>query len=149
MWTQPRGNLHVHVVSVTTYRRGVFHEAMPTRCDQVIRQVREDFGAELRELPGETDHVHLLVGYPPTFALSRVVNSLKRLASHRLRLGYSARSTGDAPQGMCGARPPSPRAAAEHHQRSSRSTSVGRNDPTRQALPPRPEGPGFRAQILR
>lgn len=81
-------NLHVHLVFVTKYRRGVFDDAMLIRCEQVMRQVCEDFGAELREFNGEPDHVHLLVHYPPTFALSRLVNSLKGVSSRRLRQEY-------------------------------------------------------------
>ena len=78
-------NLHVHLVFVTKYRRGVFDDDMLTRCEQVMREVCADFGAELREFNGEADHVHLLVHHPPTFALSRPVNSLKGVSARRLR----------------------------------------------------------------
>jgi len=37
------------------------------------------------KLDGEADHVHLLVNFPPTVALSRLVNSLKGVSSRRLR----------------------------------------------------------------
>ena len=43
------------------------------------------FKCELREVGWETDHVHLLVGYPPKVALSRLINSLKGGSAHRLR----------------------------------------------------------------
>lgn len=33
---------------------------------------------------GEGDHVHLLVEYPPTIALSELVNSLKDVSSRHL-----------------------------------------------------------------
>ncbi|MGW2557030.1 IS200/IS605 family transposase [Streptomyces sp. NPDC001635] len=46
-----------------------------------MRKVCEDFGAELREFNGETDHVHLLVHYPPRIALSRLVGSLKGVSA--------------------------------------------------------------------
>jgi putative transposase len=47
-------------------------------------------GAELREFNGETDHVHLLVHYPPKVALSRLVNSLKGVSARRLRQEFPA-----------------------------------------------------------
>jgi putative transposase len=78
-------NLHVHLVFVTKYRRGVFNADMLTRCEQIMRKVCDDFGAELREFTGEDDHVHLLVHYPPTIAVSRLVNSLKGVSSRYLR----------------------------------------------------------------
>lgn len=58
------------------------------RAIEVIREacqsVCNDFGAKLVELNGEDDHVHLLVEYPATVALSRLVNSLKGVSSRML-----------------------------------------------------------------
>lgn len=76
--------LHVHLVFVTKYRRGVLSD----RAREVIRGacagVCADFGAQLVEMDGEDDHVHLLVEYPPTVSLSRLVNSLKGVSSRLL-----------------------------------------------------------------
>jgi putative transposase len=47
--------------------------------------VRTDFGCELTELNGKAAHVHLLVNFPPTVTISRLVNSLKGVSSRRLR----------------------------------------------------------------
>lgn len=58
------------------------------RAREVIREacagVCADFGAQLVEMDGEDDHVHLLVEYPPTVSLSRLVNSLKGVSSRLL-----------------------------------------------------------------
>jgi len=48
-------------------------------------QVCQDFECELRETGWESGHVHLLVGYPPKVALSRLINSLKGVSARRLR----------------------------------------------------------------
>lgn len=82
-------NLHVHLVFVTKYRRGVFTDAMLARCEEIMRDVCLDFEAELREFNGEDDHVHLLVHYPPKVQLSKLVNSLKGVSSRRLRQEYA------------------------------------------------------------
>jgi putative transposase len=55
------------------------------RMEQVMRNVCADFSAELAEFNGESNHVHLLVNFPPTVAISRLVNSLKGVSSRRLR----------------------------------------------------------------
>ncbi|MFC3996658.1 IS200/IS605 family transposase [Nocardiopsis sediminis] len=81
-------DLHVHLVFVTKYRRGVLTGAMLTRCEEIMRQVCEDFGAGLREFDGEDGHVHLLVHYPPKVQLSKLVNSLKGVSSRLLRKEY-------------------------------------------------------------
>ncbi|MFI9770215.1 IS200/IS605 family transposase [Streptomyces sp. NPDC052415] len=56
--------LHAHVVFTPRFRREVFSGPVLTRCEEVMRKVCEDFGAELREFNGRNDHVHLLVHYP-------------------------------------------------------------------------------------
>jgi putative transposase len=42
----------------------------------------------LAEFNGQEDHVHLLVQYPPKVAFSHLVNSLKGVASRRLRQDF-------------------------------------------------------------
>lgn len=54
-----------------------------------MRDVCTDFGAVLQEFNGEDDHVHLLVTYPPTVQLSKLVNSLKGVSSRHLRNEYA------------------------------------------------------------
>ena len=55
-----------------------------------MRDICAGVGAELREFNGETDHVHLLVHYPPSLALSVLVNRLKGVSSRRLLQQYPA-----------------------------------------------------------
>ncbi len=55
------------------------------RMAEIMQAVCANFGAQLREFNGEADHVHLLVNFPPTIAVSRLVNSLKGVSSRRLR----------------------------------------------------------------
>jgi putative transposase len=81
--------LHVHLVFVTKYRRGVLSGEMLRCCEAAMRKVCTDFGAELREFSGEEDHVHLLIGYPPKVAISALVNSLKGVSARRLRQEFT------------------------------------------------------------
>lgn len=80
--------LHAHPVFVTTYRRPVFTDPMLTCCERLMRQLCADIDADLAEFNGETDHVHLLVHYPPSLALSVLVNRLTGVSSRRLRQQY-------------------------------------------------------------
>jgi putative transposase len=77
--------MHVHVVSVTKYRHPVFTARHLEPMEQIMRDVCADSGAELAEFSGEAEHVHLLVNFPPTVAISRLVNSLKGVSSRRPR----------------------------------------------------------------
>ncbi len=74
-------NLHVHLVFVTKYRRGVFTKAILEDMRPVMASVCRDFEAELVEFDGEDNHVHLLVNDPPKVAISTLVNSLKGVSS--------------------------------------------------------------------
>lgn len=77
--------MHVHLVFVTKYRREVFDADAIRRLRRIFAKVCADFEAELIEMDGEGDHVHLLVEYSPKVAVSRLVNSLKGVSSRLLR----------------------------------------------------------------
>ena len=77
--------MHVHLVFVTKYRHKVFTDAHLTRLEAIFRDVCADFECELVEFNGETDHVHLLVNFPPKVAVSHLVNSLKGVSSRYMR----------------------------------------------------------------
>ena len=77
--------LHAHLVFLTKYRHRVFIDAHLSRMETIMRDVCADFETELVEFNGKTNHVHLLVNFPPKVALSRLVNSLKGVSSRRLR----------------------------------------------------------------
>ena len=68
--------MHVHLVFVTKYRKGVFTISILEELRSIFHDVCSDFEAELIEFDGETDHVHLLITYPPKVAISKLVNSL-------------------------------------------------------------------------
>ena len=77
--------MHVHLVFVTKYRRGVFTAEIIDDLRDIFTEVCTDFEAELIEFDGEHDHVHLLVNYPPKVAVSALVNSLKGVSSRMIR----------------------------------------------------------------
>ena len=77
--------LHVHLVFVTKSRREVFDADALDRLKAHFARVCGDFEARLVEMNGETDHVHLLVEYPPKVDVSSLVRSLKGVSSRMLR----------------------------------------------------------------
>jgi putative transposase len=84
--------LNVHLVFVTKYQRGVLTGEHLATLREVFASVCADFGAELVEMHGSDDHVHLLIAYPPTVAVARLVNSLKGVSARRLRQRYRVRT---------------------------------------------------------
>lgn len=73
--------MHVHLVFVAKYRRRVFDGDAINRLRTIFANTCADFEAQLIEMDGEDDHVHLLVEYPPKVAVSSLVNSLKGVPS--------------------------------------------------------------------
>lgn len=78
-------NLNAHLVFVTKYRKSVFNQKALTILQIIFADVCEKFEATLVECNGETEHVHLLVNYPPKVSLSKLVNALKGVSSRLLR----------------------------------------------------------------
>lgn len=77
--------IHVHLVFVTKYRRGVFTKAILDDLRAIFTNVCADFEAELVEFYGEDDHVHLMLTYAPKISVSSLVNSLKGVSSRLIR----------------------------------------------------------------
>lgn len=107
-------NLHVHLVFVTKYRKKVLADNHRQYFKEVVAEICKDFGAELKECNGEGDHVHMLIQYPPTVQLSKMVNNLKSVTSRRMRANFiDLRAAYDKPvlwsrsyfAGSCGGAP--------------------------------------------
>lgn len=77
--------MHVHLVFVSRYRHQVFDHEARERLHELFMKICIDFEAELIEMDGGHDYVHLLVNYPPKVAVSTLVNSLKGASSRVLR----------------------------------------------------------------
>ncbi|MGK7939567.1 MAG: IS200/IS605 family transposase [Crocosphaera sp.] len=74
-------NLTVHLVLVTKYRKKVINASMLKRLHEVFSSVANSWDAEVLEFNGETDHVHLLICYPPHKLLSSLIANMKATAS--------------------------------------------------------------------
>ena len=77
-------SLSYHFVFVTKYRRKCFNGAMLDRLKEVVAGLCDDWEAELNEMNGEEDHVHILLGLNPKCA-------------PRGPFDFSARSDGSRP----------------------------------------------------
>ncbi len=78
-------NIHVHLVFIAKYRGQVFTQQILDDMQAIFENVCSKFEAKLVEFNGESDHVHLLIIYPPKVAISSLVNSLKGVSSRLLR----------------------------------------------------------------
>lgn len=77
--------LHAHLIFITKYRGKTLSDASLIYMEGLMRKICVEFEAELIEFNGETDHVHLLINYPPKMCLSKLINSLKGVSSRQIR----------------------------------------------------------------
>ena len=77
--------LYTHLVFVTKYRRKVFVSEHIDYMREICHGVAAKIGFKLVQLNGESDHIHLLIEYPPKLSISQIVNSLKGVSSRMLR----------------------------------------------------------------
>ena len=60
--------LHAYLAFVTRHVRKVLGGTHLTRPEEIMRDVRADFEVQLEEFNGESNHLHLLVNFPPKVA---------------------------------------------------------------------------------
>jgi putative transposase len=78
-------NLHAHLVLTPKYRRKVLTVRV-TRCLQdSCLEVASRFDVQIEAFESDSDHVHLLIAYPPKLALSNLVMTMKTISSMRVR----------------------------------------------------------------
>lgn len=80
--------LHCHLIFITKYRSKVFNAAQLETLKRIIRNVCQQFECEVVEFNGESDHVHMLLNFPPKVAISKLVNSLKGVSSRKMKLHH-------------------------------------------------------------
>ncbi|NEP03309.1 MAG: IS200/IS605 family transposase [Symploca sp. SIO2E9] len=82
--------LYVHLVFVPKYRRQVFNADSLKLLEESFNGVAGKMGFKLIEFNGESDHVHLLVEYPPRLSISALVNHLKGVSSRMYRKQFQS-----------------------------------------------------------
>jgi Transposase and inactivated derivatives len=80
--------MHVHLVFVSKYRKKIFDKEHLDYMKSLFQRICKDFESELIEFNGESDHIHLLINYPPKVCISKLVNSLKGVSSRKLKYEF-------------------------------------------------------------
>jgi len=77
--------LHCHLIFITKYRGNTLNDESLKFIEAVMRDVSTGFEVEITEFNGESDHIHMLINYPPKVCLSKLINSLKGVSSRKVR----------------------------------------------------------------
>ena len=67
------------------YRKKVFEpQPIRERAEQLIHRICEEFDFEIIEMGVETEHVHILVSFPPKRSIGEVVRIIKSISARKL-----------------------------------------------------------------
>ena len=82
-------DLKVHLVCVSKYCRDVFTSESLELIEKSFKEVAKKMDFQILEFNGESDHIHVLIEYPPKLSISQIVNTLKGVSSRRYgQAGY-------------------------------------------------------------
>jgi putative transposase len=74
---------------VSKYRRDVFTSESLELIEKSFKEVAKKMDFQILEFNGESDHIHVLIEYPPKLSISQIVNTLKGVSSRRYgQAGY-------------------------------------------------------------
>ena len=90
-------DLKVHLVCVAKYRDEVFSDSELALIEKVFHDVAKKMNMQILEMNAEKEHIHALIEYPPKLSVSKIVNALKRVSSHRFgQAGFKKPRNGKA-----------------------------------------------------
>jgi putative transposase len=81
--------LHYHLVFSTHNREKWLHQAQEEQIWAYLGGIARNHQMKPLSIGGVEDHVHLLVGIPPTLAVSTSLQKLKGISSHWLKQEFS------------------------------------------------------------
>jgi putative transposase len=82
-------DLKIHLVWITKYRKKILRGDVAERLRHIIREVCNANEVIIIKGHVSTDHIHLLISYPPSISVSKLVQYLKGKSSRRLLDEYS------------------------------------------------------------
>jgi putative transposase len=82
--------LHYHFVFIPKYRKPVLRGDVAVRTRDLIRRICAENDVEILQGHVRPDHVHLLLGMPPTMAPSRAMQAIKGKTSYLLLRDFRA-----------------------------------------------------------
>ncbi len=78
-------SLNYHLILIVKYRKKVFNQKMLARLREIAEYIGENQNVFVKEMNGESDHVHFLIRTKPNCDLSKYINALKSASSRLLK----------------------------------------------------------------
>ena len=77
-------DLKIHLIFVVKYRQKLLVNDMRDFVIETFSNISEnsDFSIDIMET--DTDHIHMMISYPPTISVTSIVRKLKQISTYRL-----------------------------------------------------------------
>ena len=79
---------HYHIVFPVKYRKALLKDDIPLAISIIAREIGERYDIEFEKMGYDSDHVHLLVSFPPKWGGSDVVRIFKSITAKQLFLRF-------------------------------------------------------------
>ena len=77
-----------HIIIVPKYRKKVLYGTVRRRVGQIIRELLERKGIEIKKGNACPDHIHLVLTIPPKYSVSHVMGYMKGKSAIRIHLEF-------------------------------------------------------------
>ena len=79
---------HYHIVFPVKYRKALLTNEIPLAIKIIAEEIGQRYDIEFEKIGTDTDHIHLLVSFPPKLSGSRVVRIFKSITAKQLFLQF-------------------------------------------------------------
>jgi len=77
-----------HLVWAPKYRKWIKRDDIREKAKEIFLEVAEKHGFEIQEMRVAPDHVHIFLGFPPRYSISKVVGMLKSISASEIFRKY-------------------------------------------------------------
>lgn len=78
-----KGKLTVHIILVTKYRKAILKKTLLSLIYKVINDIAMDMNCILQSINGSSDHIHILICYPPSVSVDSLVKRIKQNTTYK------------------------------------------------------------------
>ena len=81
-------NMGYHIVWAVKYRRKILTGEIESSLKEILTEISEDKGFEIKEMECDGDHIHVFVSAKPKFAPSYLYKMMKGISARKLWGGH-------------------------------------------------------------
>jgi putative transposase len=79
---------HYHIVFPVKYRKSLLTDEIPLAIVDIAKEIGQRYDMEFEKIGSDSDHVHILISFPPKYGGSDVVRIFKSITAKQLFLRF-------------------------------------------------------------